>query len=143
MVYFTADIIAYCIGSRKSNHFYILMFSAFSGHDEDSSLCKKGYGANCSLYAYGFFVSAKECPFAASTSFATTASLLLANGELLKQIQDLLGHSDFSTTTNIYAHLKFEALFGAGDGGRNATSRSGRFWQHMGNCNAKIWGHKA
>lgn len=33
------------------------------------------------------------------------ASLLLANGVSLKEIQDWLGHSDFSTTANIYAHL--------------------------------------
>ncbi len=33
------------------------------------------------------------------------ASLLLANGVPLKQIQEWLGHSDFSTTANIYAHL--------------------------------------
>ena len=30
------------------------------------------------------------------------ASLLLANGVPLKQIQEWLGHSDFSTTANIY-----------------------------------------
>ncbi len=33
------------------------------------------------------------------------ASLLLANGVSLKEIQLWLGHSDFSTTANIYAHL--------------------------------------
>ena len=33
------------------------------------------------------------------------ASLLLANGIGLKEIQLWLGHSDFSTTANIYAHL--------------------------------------
>ena len=33
------------------------------------------------------------------------ASLLLMNGVTLKQIQEWLGHSDFSTTANIYAHL--------------------------------------
>ena len=33
------------------------------------------------------------------------ASLLLKNGVPMKQIQDWLGHSDFSTTANIYAHL--------------------------------------
>ncbi len=33
------------------------------------------------------------------------ASLLLAHGVMLKQIQEWLGHSDFSTTANIYAHL--------------------------------------
>jgi len=35
------------------------------------------------------------------------ASLLLANGVSLKQIQDWLGHSDFAITANIYAHLDF------------------------------------
>ena len=35
------------------------------------------------------------------------ASLLLANGVPLKQIQDWLGHSDFATTANIYAHLDY------------------------------------
>ena len=37
------------------------------------------------------------------------ASLLLANGVLLKHIQEWLGHSDFSTTANIYAHLDYSA----------------------------------
>ena len=35
------------------------------------------------------------------------ASLLLANGVPLKQIQEWLGHSDFSTTANIYSHLGY------------------------------------
>ena len=33
--------------------------------------------------------------------------LLLAKGIPLKQIQDWWGHSDFSTTPNIYAHLGY------------------------------------
>lgn len=33
------------------------------------------------------------------------ASLLLANGISMKEIQDWLGHSSYSTTANIYAHL--------------------------------------
>ena len=33
------------------------------------------------------------------------ASVLLANGVSLKEIQEWLGHSNFSTTANIYAHL--------------------------------------
>lgn len=37
------------------------------------------------------------------------ASLLLANGVPLKQIQEWLGHSDFSTTANIYAHLDYRS----------------------------------
>ena len=35
------------------------------------------------------------------------ASLLLANGVSMKEIQDWLGHSNYSTTANIYAHLEF------------------------------------
>ena len=37
------------------------------------------------------------------------ASLLLANGVPLKQIQEWLGHSDFSTTANISAHLDYSS----------------------------------
>ena len=37
------------------------------------------------------------------------ASLLLANGVSLKQIQDWLGHSDFAITANTYAHLDFSS----------------------------------
>jgi integrase len=37
------------------------------------------------------------------------ASLLIANGVSIKQIQEWMGHSDFSTTANIYAHLDFSA----------------------------------
>ena len=37
------------------------------------------------------------------------ASLLLANGVPMKQIQEWLGHSDFSTTANIYAHLEYSS----------------------------------
>ena len=37
------------------------------------------------------------------------ASLLLANDVPLKQIQEWLGHSDFSTTANIYAHLAYSS----------------------------------
>ena len=37
------------------------------------------------------------------------ASLLLANRVPMKQIQEWLGHSDFSTTANIYAHLDYHS----------------------------------
>ncbi len=39
----------------------------------------------------------------------TCASLLLKSGVPMKQIQDWLGHSDFSTTANIYAHLEYDS----------------------------------
>ena len=35
----------------------------------------------------------------------TCASLLLKNGVPMKDIQEWLGHSDYNTTANIYAHL--------------------------------------
>lgn len=37
------------------------------------------------------------------------ASLLYANGVSLKQIQEWLGHSDISTTANIYTHLDYNS----------------------------------
>lgn len=35
------------------------------------------------------------------------ASLLLANGIPMKEIQDWLGHSDYNVTANTYSHLDF------------------------------------
>ena len=37
------------------------------------------------------------------------ASLLLSLGVPMKQIQEWLGHSDISTTSNIYAHLDYQS----------------------------------
>ena len=37
------------------------------------------------------------------------ASLLYSNGVALKDIQEWLGHSDISTTSNIYTHLDFSS----------------------------------
>ena len=39
----------------------------------------------------------------------TCASLLLANNVPMKKIQEWLGHSDFSTMANIYAHLDYQS----------------------------------
>ena len=39
----------------------------------------------------------------------TTASLMVANGVNMKQIQDWLGHSTFMTTADIYSHLDSSA----------------------------------
>ena len=43
------------------------------------------------------------------------ASLMLANGVPMKQIQEWLGHSDFSTTSNIYAHLDYSSKLNSAD----------------------------
>ena len=37
------------------------------------------------------------------------ASLLIANGVSMKEVQEWLGHSDFSATANIYSHLEYKA----------------------------------
>ena len=37
----------------------------------------------------------------------TAASIMLKNGVSMKQIQMILGHSDYSTTANIYSHLDY------------------------------------
>ena len=43
------------------------------------------------------------------------ASLMLANGVPMKQIQEWLGHSDFSTTADIYAHLEYSSKISSAD----------------------------
>ncbi|WP_342415504.1 tyrosine-type recombinase/integrase [Paenibacillus sp. FSL R10-2782] len=37
------------------------------------------------------------------------ASLLLANGVGMKEVQEWLGHSDYATTANIYSHLEYNS----------------------------------
>jgi len=41
--------------------------------------------------------------------------LLLKNGVQMKEIQDWLGHSDFSTTANTYAHLDYSSKLTSAD----------------------------
>jgi len=43
----------------------------------------------------------------------SAASLLLASGVPLKQIQEWLGHSDFAITANTYAHLEYNSKLNA------------------------------
>lgn len=43
------------------------------------------------------------------------ASLMLASGVPMKQIQKWLGHSGFSTTANIYAHFEFSSKISSAD----------------------------
>ena len=43
------------------------------------------------------------------------ASLLLSSGVPMKQIQKWLGHSDFSTTANIYSHLEYSSKLTSAD----------------------------
>ncbi len=43
------------------------------------------------------------------------ASLLLANGVPMKQIQEWLGYSDFSISANVYAHLDYNSKLSSAD----------------------------
>lgn len=45
----------------------------------------------------------------------SSASLLIGKGIPMKQVQEWLGHSDFSTTANIYAHLEFHSKLASAD----------------------------
>ena len=52
------------------------------------------------------------------------ASLLLANDVPMKQIQEWLGHSDFSTTANIHAHLDYKSKLASADAMMNGLSNA-------------------
>jgi integrase len=91
--------------------------------ERNRKLCGKSYNKAESAYIYtdalgnrikSDYISAQFPKFMVAKGFKriryhdlrhSCASLLLANGVPLKQIQDWLGHSDFATTANIYAHL--------------------------------------
>jgi uncharacterized protein YaiI (UPF0178 family) len=49
----------------------------------------------------------------ASMCLARCASLMVMNGVSMKQVQEWLGHSIFSTTTDIYAHLDYKSKEGS------------------------------
>ena len=75
----------------------------------DKILAQAAEYATCAE-ARALLVEQPACENAEETRFALSQtdainSLLLKNGVPMKQIQEWLGHSDFSTTANIYAHL--------------------------------------
>lgn len=55
----------------------------------------------------------------------SSASLLLANGFSLKEIQEWLGHSDIGTTGNVYGHLLYQSKVSMGDKINEKLSFSG------------------
>jgi len=96
-------------------------------HERNRKLCGKSYNKKEGEYIYidalgnrikPDYISSEFPKFMERNGFRriryhdlrhSCASLLLANGVSLKQIQDWLGHSDFAITANIYAHLDFSA----------------------------------
>jgi integrase len=95
--------------------------------ERNRKLCGKSYNKKDGAYIYTDALGNRISPDYLSAAFPrfmesngfrriryhdlrhSCASLLLANGVPLKQIQDWLGHSDFAITANIYAHLDFSA----------------------------------
>lgn len=45
----------------------------------------------------------------------TCASLRLANGDSMKEVQEWLGHSSYNTTANLYAHLTYDNKIASSD----------------------------
>ena len=50
------------------------------------------------------------------------ASLLIANGVSMKQIQEWLGHSTFTTTANLYTHLEYDSKLSSADALNSGTA---------------------
>ena len=105
--------------------------------ERNRKLCGKSYNKSEGGYIYTDalgnrikpdYISAQFPKFMESKGFKriryhdlrhSCASLLLAKGVALKQIQEWLGHSDFSTTANIYAHLDDSAKHETANAMRN------------------------
>lgn len=108
---------------------------------EAQELNKKICG-NCYNYEYDGFVFVDEMGYRMRLDYLTSefpkflkrhglkrmrfhdlrhscASLLLANGVPLKHIQEWLGHSDFTTTANIYAHLDYNSKISSAQAMKN------------------------
>ena len=95
--------------------------------DTNRRLCGKSYNKADSVYIYVDALGNRIKPNYLTSAFPefitkngfkrmrfhdlrhSCASLLLANGVSLKEIQEWLGHSDFAITANIYAHLEFDS----------------------------------
>lgn len=101
--------------------------------EQSKRLCGKSYSRADEGYICLNELGERICPAYLSRNFSRTlaqnglrhirfhdlrhssASLLLASHVPLKQIQEWLGHSDFSTTANIYAHLDAQSKTSTAD----------------------------
>ena len=95
--------------------------------EQNRKLCRKSYNKADSDYIYTDALGNRISPDYLTLAFPkflekngfqrmrfhdlrhSCASLLLANGVPLKEIQVWLGHSDFAVTANVYAHLEFDS----------------------------------
>ena len=99
---------SYCIGSRRSKHFCILMFSAFSCHEKIPSFAKKATAqtvASNNIIAYGIFrfhEGMSICRFHELSH--SHISLLIDMGFTALAIAERVGHESIDITYR-YAHL--------------------------------------
>jgi len=107
--------------------FQVMMKALREKQKEDRRLCGNCYNKQYQDYVYVDDVGKLMNPDYISAMFPkllekhglrhirfhdtrhSCASLLLRNGVSMKEIQEWLGHSDYSTTANLYAHLEVEA----------------------------------
>jgi len=107
--------------------FYDILMNLKEEQKENRKLCKKSYNTEFLEYVFVDAMGNRVNPNLFTDHLRiiikknnlrkirfhdlrhTCASLLLANGVSMKEIQDWLGHSDFSTTANIYGHLDVDA----------------------------------
>ena len=108
-------------------HFRAKLLAVKEEQEKYRKLCGKAYNKVESKYIYTDQLGNRINPDYLSDAFPqfmvkngfrrlrfhdlrhSCASLLLANGVPLKQIQEWLGHSDFAITANTYAHLEFNS----------------------------------
>ena len=91
---------------------YIKEYAGYICVNEIVGLIKPGYVTNCfgqllkeaGLRKIRFHDLRHSC-----------ASLLLSSGVPMKQIQEWLGHSDFSTTANIYSSIEYSSKISSAD----------------------------
>jgi len=113
--------------------FYDLLKNAKEQQQTNRTLCKRSYNKEYLDYIFVDELGNRLKPDFISNNFQTTlknnglrrirfhdlrhtcASLLLANGVSMKEIQEWLGHSDFGTTANIYGHLDINAKLRSAD----------------------------
>ncbi len=104
-----------------------LLHNLKSKQEENRKLCGKEYCKKDAEYIYVNDIGELVKPSYLTSNFTSLleknnmrrirfhdlrhscASLLYANGVSLKEIQEWLGHSDISTTSNIYTHLDFNS----------------------------------
>jgi integrase len=103
------------------------LFAVREEQEANRKLCGKSYNKADSVYIYVDALGNRIKPNYLTSAFPefltangfkrmryhdlrhSCASLLLANGVSLKEIQEWLGHSDFAITANIYTHLEFDS----------------------------------